>query len=58
MVRIMIDYEKQSLKLIETAEKLLADGAVDMVLGIKNNPEAAGDTFFAKKPRMPKTLYD
>jgi ferredoxin len=53
----MIDYEKQSLKLIETAEKLLADGAVDMVLGIKNNPEAGWPTpFFAKKPEDAKNL--
>ncbi|HWQ79964.1 MAG TPA: hypothetical protein VN381_14145 [Anaerovoracaceae bacterium] len=45
----MMDYEKQSQKLIETAAKLLAEGTVEAVLGLKENQEAGWPTpYFAR----------
>jgi ferredoxin len=53
----MMDYEKQERKLIETAEKLLSDGSVDVVLGLKTNPEAGWPTpYYARTPEDAKNL--
>lgn len=53
----MMDYEKQSQKLIETAEKLLAEGTAEAVLGLKDNIEAGWPTpHFARTPEDVKNL--
>ncbi|NLL39001.1 MAG: hypothetical protein GX254_05400 [Clostridiales bacterium] len=45
----MMDYNKQSQKLKETAAKLLEEGTVEAVLGLKDNPEVGWPTpYFAR----------
>lgn len=53
----MMDYIKQSQKLTETASKLLADGTVEAVLGLRENPEVGKPTpYFARTPEDAKNL--
>lgn len=45
----MMDYKKQSQKLKETAAKLLDEGSVEAVLGLKDNPDVGWPTpYYAK----------
>lgn len=52
-----MDYKKQSQKLKETAAKLLGEGTVETVLGLKENPEVGWPTpYFAKSAEDAENL--